>query len=170
MTELKTPTESIRGIQVAIYKHGQRFECGKTKNKSSKWSERDPTLGSLDCVSNALISRPCCPPQLPSQGKLYLSSLLQNLELLWLCWHLLTCTAKVLLCASFSEDLKLRSSFDTNDLSYYFQSITQVSSIILLFEDNQYYSWMALEHNTRYSIISFFFCLQTNKNRAGRIQ
>ena len=73
MTKVKTPTERIRGIQVAIYKYGQRFECGKTENKS-----RDPTLGSLDCESNALITRPCCPQQLPSQGKLYLSSLLQK--------------------------------------------------------------------------------------------
>ena len=78
MTKVKTPTERIRGIQVAIYKYGQRFECGKTENKSSKWPERDPTLGSLDCESNALITRPCCPPQLPSQGELYLSSLLQK--------------------------------------------------------------------------------------------
>ena len=74
MTELKTPTERIRGIQLAIYKHGREFELGKTKNKSSKWPERDPTLGSLDCESNALITWPCCPQQLPSQGKLYLSS------------------------------------------------------------------------------------------------
>ena len=94
----------------------------------------------------------------------------KNLGLLWLHWHLLTCAGKVLLGASFSKDLKLRSSFDTNDLSYYFQSITQISSIILLFEDNQYYSWMALKHNTRYRIISFFFYLQNSKNRAGRIQ
>ena len=78
MTKVKTPTERIRGIQVAIYQYGQRFECGKTENKSSKWPERDPTLGSLDCESNALITRPCCPPQLPSQGKLYLSSLLKK--------------------------------------------------------------------------------------------
>ena len=94
----------------------------------------------------------------------------KNLGLLWLHWHLLTCAGKVLLGASFSKDVKLRSSFDTNDLSYYFQSITQISSIILLFEDNQYYSWMALKHNTRYRIISFFFYLQNSKNRAGRIQ
>ena len=104
----------------------------------------------------------------------------KNLGLLWLHWHLLTCAGKVLLGASFSKDLKLllllllllllRSSFDTNDLSYHFQSITQISSIILLFEDNQYYSWMALKHNTRYRIISFFFYLQNSKNRAGRIQ
>ena len=78
MTEFKTPKERIRGIQLAIYKHGRRFEVGKTENKSSKWPERDPTLGSLDCESNALITRPCCPAQLPSQGKLYLSSLLQK--------------------------------------------------------------------------------------------
>lgn len=93
----------------------------------------------------------------------------KNLALLWLRWHLLTYTGKVLLCVWFSEDLKSRSSFDTNDLSYYFQSITKISSIILLFGDN-HYSRMALKHNTRYSIISFFFCLQKNKNRAGRIQ
>ena len=78
MTKLKTPTERIRGNQLAIYKHDRGFELGKTKNKSSKWPERDPTLGSLDCESNALITQPCCPPQLPSQGKLYLSSMLQK--------------------------------------------------------------------------------------------
>lgn len=147
MAEFKTPPERIRGIQLAIYKHGRRFEVGKAENKSSKWPGRDPTLGSLDCESNALITRPCCPPQLPSQGKLYLSSLLQKFGVTL---TMLTCTGKVLLRVWFGEDLKLRSSFDSNDLSYYFQSITEISSIILLFGDN-HYSWMALKHNTRYS-------------------
>ena len=58
MAEFKTPTERIRGIQLAIYKHGRRFEVGKAENKSSKWPGRDPTLGSLDCESNALIMLP----------------------------------------------------------------------------------------------------------------
>ena len=151
MTELKTPTERIRGIQLAIYKHGQRFELGKTENKSRKWPERDPTLGLLDCESNALITQPCCPPQLPSKGKLYLSSMLQKLgyfDYTGICWHALA-----------------RSSFDTNDLSYYFQSITQISSIILLFEDNQYYSMMALKQNTTCRLLQYHFFLFLSTNQ-----
>ena len=45
---------------MAIYKNGQGFELGTTKNKSSKWPERDWNPGPLDCESDALTTRPRC--------------------------------------------------------------------------------------------------------------
>ena len=45
---------------MAIYKRGQRFELGMTKNKSSKWPEWDSNLGLPDCESEALTVWPCC--------------------------------------------------------------------------------------------------------------
>ena len=44
--------------RLALYKRGQRFELG-----ARKWSERDSNLGSLDCVSDALTTRPRCLPK-----------------------------------------------------------------------------------------------------------
>ena len=45
---------------MAIYKRGLGFELGTTKNKASKWPERDWNPGPPDCESNALTSRPRC--------------------------------------------------------------------------------------------------------------
>ena len=42
---------------MAIYKCGQGFELGTTKNKSSKWPERDSNRGPLDCESDVLTTK-----------------------------------------------------------------------------------------------------------------
>ena len=45
---------------MVIYKCGQGFELGTTKNKSSKWPERDLNLGPPDCESNTLTTPQHC--------------------------------------------------------------------------------------------------------------
>ena len=47
---------------MAIYKRGREFELGTTEHKSSKWPERDSNAGPPDCESDALTTRPRCPP------------------------------------------------------------------------------------------------------------
>ena len=54
------------GNQLAIYKHGRGFELRTTKNKSSKWPERDLNPGLPDCKSNTLTTQPCCLLNCPS--------------------------------------------------------------------------------------------------------
>ena len=48
---------------MAIYKLGRGFQLGTSKNKSSKWPERDLNRGAPDCESDALTTRPCCPQE-----------------------------------------------------------------------------------------------------------
>ena len=50
------------GNQLAIYKYGQGFELGTTKNKSSKWPERELNAGLPHCESYAVTTQPGLPP------------------------------------------------------------------------------------------------------------
>ena len=45
---------------MAIFKCGEGFEIGTTKNKSSKWPEQDSDPRMLDCQSDTLTTQPHC--------------------------------------------------------------------------------------------------------------
>ena len=71
------------GNQLAIYKHGRGFELRTTKNKSSKWPERDLNPGLPDCKSNTLTTQPCCLLNCPSTTPSCSDITKKKIELYW---------------------------------------------------------------------------------------
>ena len=57
-TSYRQSSKWLEANQLAIYKRGRGFELGTTKNKSSKWSERDLDSGPPNCKTSALTARP----------------------------------------------------------------------------------------------------------------